>query len=1531
MISPFYYKVVLHQDGAVGTVVTPVVTVLPLATQSKQMIVILLDGDAIASGLYVNLGTRWGFVMSYQEICYSVIRGDSLAIYLNKTLDEEAPADSTVFKNGIQQSGLDITHGSAIWGVKTPPAGGGGGGGAVDSVNGQTGDVVVNATNLPGLSTVGKTGQYSDLIDAPTPYSLPTASATLLGGVMIQPSSNVTVDGSGNLNVSAALLNSIAAKFGTATSAGTGTSLINAQTGGVLNLKSVKAGSNVTVTDDGAGTLTVAATAVPLNPATTTGLGGVIIPSASNLTVDVNGNVDIKSSLLTTIAGKLDTAASAGGGTALLYNQTGTTFNLKTVAAGTGMTITDNGSGLLIFTSSAAYTLPTASGSTLGGVKVGTGLAIDGSGVLSVSGSSATITLSGDVTGTGTGTVATTLANSGVTAGTYTKITVDAKGRATVGAQLASGDVTTALGFTPYNGSTNPNGYITTNQAITVSGDATGTGTTAIALTLANSGATAGTYTKVTIDAKGRVTVGANLASGDVTTALGFTPYNGATNPNGYLTANQAVTLSGDATGTGTTAISVVLANSGVSPSTYKSVTVDAKGRVTAGANPTTLAGFGITDALNAFTGGPVGGNITMTGGFTVTNVPTPTNNSDVANKSYVDAQISAVASGTSWKLNAQVATTANIALTGLQTIDGYTTLAGDRVLVKDQTTATQNGVYVAASGAWTRATDVDTSAEIVGMAILVLNGAANQLSQWVNTNMGTIVIGTDNITYTKLAGNGQTYTNGTGLSLTGNVFAIANTGVTAGTYDKVTVNAQGQVTAGSALNSSDITTALGFTPYNATNPSGYISANQAITVSGDVSGSGTTAITLTLPNIATAGTYKSVTVNAKGQVTAGTNPTTLAGFGITDALPAAGGTFTGNITSNGTATVTGLPNPSASSDAATKGYTDTSITTATNNLTWKKMVAAATTANITLSGLQTIDGYSASTNDRILVKNQTNQAENGIYVVAVGAWTRATDSSTVTQIYQQQVAVLNGTQALTLWANTNTGTIVIGTTALTYGQIGGSVASPLTLTGDVTGSGTGTVATTLANSGVTAGTYTKVTVNAKGLVTVGASLSSGDVTTALGFTPYNATNPAGYISANQTITLSGDVSGSGTTAITATLPNVVTAGTYTKVTVDAKGRVTTGAALASLDVTGALGFTPLNKAGDQMTGAFSMANAQNITAAATLAIGAATTNCLLVLGAATITAFDTAPSGTVKTLLWQGASTLTNNATALILPTGANIVTAIGDVAIFMSLGGGNWQCISYMRQSGQSLVGAPDATKLPIAGGTMTGAFNEASPVTLASASTVNIGAAAANTINVSGTTAIVAFDSIAAGAIRRVIFAGILTLTYNATSMILPGAANITTAAGDVAEFISLGSGNWRCLDYTKAASLYVTLSGTETLTNKTLTNPTVTNYTESGVTNAASASYTVDLTQGTDFDVTTNANFTLTLPTVAVGKSFTVTVNYGGTHTLSFAGGTIRWASGAAPTATSVSGKADVYVFKANRAGTAWFGADGGRNF
>jgi hypothetical protein len=119
-----------------------------------------------------------------------------------------------------------------------------------------------------------------------------------------------------------------------------------------------------------------------------------------------------------------------------------------------------------------------------------------------------------------------------------------------------------------------------------------------------------------------------------------------------------------------------------------------------------------------------------------------------------------------------------------------------------------------------------------------------------------------------------------------------------------------------------------------------------------------------------------------------------------------------------------------------------------------------------------------------------------------------------------------------------------------------------------------------------------------------------------------------------------------------------------------------------------------------------------------------------------------------------------------------------------------------------------------LPLAGGTMTGtlamsgaAINEAVRVDVASATTCAIGAAASNYVRITGTTTITGLGTVASGIRRKVVFAGALTLTHNATSLILPTGANITTAAGDTAEFISEGSGNWRCTDYQRAIGLPV----------------------------------------------------------------------------------------------------------------------------
>ena len=158
----------------------------------------------------------------------------------------------------------------------------------------------------------------------------------------------------------------------------------------------------------------------------------------------------------------------------------------------------------------------------------------------------------------------------------------------------------------------------------------------------------------------------------------------------------------------------------------------------------------------------PATGPINM-GGFVIGNVGTPVAPTDAANKGYVDNSIA----GLSWKNSCRYATTANIALTGNIAVDGLTTAPGDRVLVKNQTTTTQNGIWVAAAGAWARAVDADTGPELVSAAVYVSEGATLADSAWVCVTDSPIVIGTTGVLWVQFAGGGA-YLPLTGGTLTG-------------------------------------------------------------------------------------------------------------------------------------------------------------------------------------------------------------------------------------------------------------------------------------------------------------------------------------------------------------------------------------------------------------------------------------------------------------------------------------------------------------------------------------------------------------------------------------------------------------------------------------------------------------------------------------------------------------------------------------------------------------------------------------------
>lgn len=166
--------------------------------------------------------------------------------------------------------------------------------------------------------------------------------------------------------------------------------------------------------------------------------------------------------------------------------------------------------------------------------------------------------------------------------------------------------------------------------------------------------------------------------------------------------------------------------------------------------------------------------NIPM-GGYTLTGLNTSPNASgQAAEYSWVINQISQAAAGVkAVKDPVRAIARTNITLSGLQTIDGISLAVNDRVAVTGQSTASQNGLYTAQSGAWTRTTDMDADTELMGgTEFLVNEGTTYAGSVWRITNTGTITLGTTGLTFAQV--NQQTtYSNGNGLDLTGAVFSV--------------------------------------------------------------------------------------------------------------------------------------------------------------------------------------------------------------------------------------------------------------------------------------------------------------------------------------------------------------------------------------------------------------------------------------------------------------------------------------------------------------------------------------------------------------------------------------------------------------------------------------------------------------------------------------------------------------------------------------------------------------------------------------
>ena len=366
-----------------------------------------------------------------------------------------------------------------------------------------------------------------------------------------------------------------------------------------------------------------------------------------------------------------------------------------------------------------------------------------------------------------------------------------------------------------------------------------------------------------------------------------------------------------------------------------------------------------------------------------------------------------------------------------------------------------------------------------------------------ISPNLGTptALVGT-NITGTALSFTSSNVT--TNANLTGDVTSVGNaTAIAAGVIVNADINASAAIddtklatiatalkvsnsatTAASANTASAIVARDASGNFTAGTVTAALTGNastatalatgRTIAITGDLAytspsfdGSANVTAAGTLATVATAGVTGSstaipvVTINAKGLTTSITTAAVIAPAGTLSGNTLAAGVTGSSLTSLGTIANLSVTagtistTPSASTDIANKDYVDT----VAQGLDPKASCVAATTVNITLSGTQTIDGVALIAADRCLVKDQTAPAENGIYVVAAGAWARSADMNAWVEVPGAFTFIEQGTQyADTGWVCTSNVGGTLGTTAITFVQFAGAgsytASTGLTLTG---------------------------------------------------------------------------------------------------------------------------------------------------------------------------------------------------------------------------------------------------------------------------------------------------------------------------------------------------------------------------------------------------------------------------------------------------------------------------------------------------
>jgi len=520
----------------------------------------------------------------------------------------------------------------------------------------------------------------------------------------------------------------------------------------------------------------------------------------------------------------------------------------------------------------------------------------------------------------------------------------------------------------------------------------------------------------------------------------------------------------------------------------------------------------------------PTGTGAVAVSSARISDLATPTASTDAATKQYVDdvaqglavhAPCDAGTTGTLTSITGGTITydngTAGVGATlttssgNFDTIDGYTTQADDRILVKDEADQANNGIYVKTSSTvLTRASDFDTPTEIAGGDFtFVSNGSTLNDSGFVNTDPVSTV-GTDAITFVQFSGAG-TFTAGAGLTLTGSEFSITDTAVTAGAYGNGTHNAtftvdqRGQLTAGANVAITADATLLTGTSLNSTVVGSSLTsvgtlADLTVTnpIVGSVTGTASTITTAAQPNITSVGTLSGLTVTAdiSGSVTGSASTITTA------AQP--------NITSVGTLTALSVTGTTAT------GTLQTDNLQYANGNPWDLSDPGGANTNVQFNDSEDFGGSANFTFD----KDTSNLTVTGNIIVATG--TIGGDAGGLSNVVGANVT---GEVTFAATANAVAGANVSG--AVSFATTANAVAGA-NVSGTVPLASTAGTVTTAAQPNITSvGTLTSVTTTGDvDAVSFGTSRSNVTVSTN---TVIDEFDPGDYRTAKYVISATGD------------------------------------------------------------------------------------------------------------------------------------------------------------------------------------------------------------------------------------------------------------------------------------------------------------------------------------------------------------------------------------------------------------------------